>query len=697
MSSVVSYSTQGRTGIITVDSPPVNALSIAVRQGILDALFQGAEDATVDALVLICAGRTFIAGADITEFDKPAEHPWLDEVILALETSTKPVIAAIHGTALGGGLETALGCHYRVGVAGARCGLPEVTLGIVPGAGGTQRLPRLIGPEAALDMIASGAPIPAARALALGLLDAIVEDDLLEGAIAYARGIVDSGAAPRRVRDLEDKLVGFDAGIFETARAHYAQRMRGFNAPQRAIDCVEIATKLPIEAGLQKEREIFELCLRSDQSAAQRHIFFAERAAGKIPDVPKDTPVREIKSAAVIGAGTMGGGIAMNFANAGIPVCLMDATQEGLDRGIATISKNYTSGVKKGRMTQQQMEATLALIRPTLHYADLSDVDIVIEAVFEEMDLKKTVFRELDAVCKPTAVLATNTSTLDIDEIAASTSRPEQVIGLHFFSPANIMKLLEIVRGAKTAKDVIATAFALSKAIRKVGVLVGVCDGFVGNRMVHPYIREALFLLEEGATPEQVDRAIYDFGMAMGPHAMSDLAGLDVGWRIRKRQAATRPADERYCEIADKICENGHYGQKTGRGFYIYDPATRKASPDPDVEALCVAESERKGIVRRPITDEEIVERCIYALVNEGARILEEGIALRASDIDVIYVFGYGFPAFRGGPMHYADAVGLDKVYQRICAFHAEHGKLWEPAPLLARLAESGGTFSAGG
>ena len=697
MNSPVSYATRGRTGIVTVDSPPVNALSIAVRQGILDALFQGAEDTAVDSLVLLCAGRTFIAGADITEFDKPPEHPWLDEVIAALEASAKPVVAAIHGTALGGGLETALGCHYRVGVAGARCGLPEVTLGIVPGAGGTQRLPRLIGPEATLDMIASGVPVPAARALELGLLDAIVDGDLLEGAIKFIRDVVESGAPLRRICDMDGKLSGFDAGIFDSARAQYAQRMRGFNAPQRAIDCVEIATRTPIEEGLRKEREIFELCLRSNQSAAQRHIFFAERAASKIPDVPKDTPVRELKLAAVIGAGTMGGGIAMNFANAGIPVFLMDATQEGLDRGLATIAKNYASGVKKGRMTQEKMDATMALIRPTLRYADLSDADIVIEAVFEEMDLKKTVFKELDAVCKPSAVLATNTSTLDINEIAASTSRPEQVIGLHFFSPANIMKLLEIVRGKKTAKDVIATAFALSKAIRKVGVLVGVCDGFVGNRMVHPYIREALFLLEEGATPQQVDNAIYQFGMAMGPHAMSDLAGLDVGWRIRKRQASTRPADERYCDIADKICENGHYGQKTGRGFYIYDPATRQSSPDPEVEAMCVAESQRKGIPRRTITDDEIVERCIYALVNEGARILEEGIALRASDIDVIYVFGYGFPAYRGGPMHYADAIGLDKVYQKICAFHAEHGKLWEPAPLLARLAKSGGTFSGGG
>ncbi|MBX3176104.1 MAG: enoyl-CoA hydratase/isomerase family protein [Candidatus Hydrogenedentes bacterium] len=693
MPSVVQYSAREKSGIITIDSPPVNALSAAVRQGILDALYRANEDESVDAVVLICAGRTFIAGADITEFDRAPEHPWLDEVIAGLESSAKPVVAAIHGTALGGGLETALGCHYRVAVAGARCGLPEVSLGIVPGAGGTQRLPRLIGPEPALEIIASGAPIPAAHALALGLIDQIVDGDLLEGAIAFIRDAVAQGGPHRRVRDLEEKLSGFDPGIFDAARAQFAKKQRGFNAPQRAIDCVEIATKTPIEDGLRREREIFDLCLRSDQSIAQRHIFFAERAASKIPDVPKETPVLPVRSAAVIGAGTMGGGIAMNFANADIPVYLMDATREGLDKGLAVIAKNYASGVKKGRMTQEKMDATMALITPTLSYGDLADVDIVIEAVFEEMDLKKAVFGELDRICRKDAILATNTSTLDVNEIAASTSRPEQVIGLHFFSPANIMRLLEIVRGEKTSKEVIATAFALSKTIRKVGVLAGVCDGFIGNRMVHPYIREALFLLEEGATPKQVDDAIYQCGMAMGPHAMSDLAGLDVGWRIRKRQAATRPADERYCAIADLICERGHYGQKTGRGFYIYDPETRAATPDPEVEALCVAESERQGIARRSISDEEIVERCIYALVNEGARILEEGIALRASDIDVVYVYGYGFPAFRGGPMHYAEGIGLDKVYARICAFHAEHGKLWEPAPLLARLAAGSGRF----
>ncbi len=695
MSEVVSYSTDGNVGIITIDSPPVNALSVAVRRGIMASFSSGLQDGSVAALVLICSGRTFIAGADITEFDRAPESPWLDEVIDVIEGGDKPAVAAIHGTALGGGLETALACHYRVALSSARCGLPEVHLGIVPGAGGTQRLPRLIGPEAAVEMIASGVPVGAARALELGLIDQIIEGDLREGAVAFARELIEAGKGPRRIRDMSEMVTGVDPALFVGVRNAYAKKRRGFDSPQRAIDCVEIATQTDIDAGLAKERAIFDACLSSAQSKAQRHIFFAERMASKIPDVPKDTPVRIIESAAIIGAGTMGGGIAMNFASVGIPVLLMDATQDGLDRGMAIIAKNYASGVKKGRMTQAQMDATMALIQPTLSYDDLSAVDIVIEAVFEEMDIKKTVFAELDRVCKADAILATNTSTLDIDEIAASISRPEQVIGLHFFSPANIMKLLEIVRGAKTAKEVIATAFQLSKMIRKIGVLVGVCDGFVGNRMVHPYINESMFLLEEGATPSQVDGAIYNFGMAMGPHAMSDLAGLDVGWRIRQRQASTRPADERYCSIADKICEQGNYGQKTGRGFYLYDPATRAASADPEVEALCVSEGQEKGIARRDISDAEIVERCIYALINEGARILEEGIALRASDIDVIYVYGYGFPAFRGGPMHYADTVGVAEVYRRICEFHEEHGTLWEPAPLLKQLAELGGTFAA--
>lgn len=692
---MVKYSRQDNVGVITVDNPPVNALSLGVRKGILACLDEGLHDAEADALVLICAGRTFIAGADITEFSTGIKDPFLDVVIAGLEDSVKPVIAAIHGTALGGGLETALGCHYRVAVASAKCGLPEVTLGIIPGAGGTQRLPRLIGAEAAVRIIASGVPIGAAEAVELGLLDAVVEGDLLEGAVAFAKDVAAEDRGTRRVRDLSVPECAPE--VFENIRAEFAKIRRGFEAPQRAIDAVEAATKTNIEEGLEKERELFLECMMSEQSAAQRHIFFAERLASKIPDVPADTPSQKIKTAAVIGAGTMGGGIAMNFANAGIPVFVIESTQEALDKGLSTVRKNYESGVKKGRMTQENFEKTMAIITPTLDYGDLKDVDIVIEAVFEEMGVKKEVFGKLEAVCKPEAILATNTSTLDVNEIAATVSRPEKVIGLHFFSPANIMKLLEIVRGEKTSTETIATSFALAKTIRKVAVLVGVCDGFVGNRMVHPYIREALFLLEEGAVPAQVDKAIADFGVAMGPFAMSDLAGLDIGWRIRKRQAATRPEDERYSAIADKICEMGRYGQKTGAGFYTYEAGSRAATPDPEIDALCIAESGAVGIERHDISDEEIVERCIYALINEGARILEEGIALRSSDIDVIYIYGYGFPVYRGGPMHYADTVGVKKVYEKVCEFHEKHGKLWEPAPLLKQLAESGGRFDSFG
>jgi len=694
MADIVTYARQGQVGILTIDNPPVNAMGHGVRLGLAEGMKTALADSDAKAVVVICAGSTFIAGADIKEFNAPPLEPFHDEVIAALEDSPKPVIAAIHGTALGGGLETALGCHYRVAVASAKCGLPEVSLGIIPGAGGTQRLPRLIGVEAAANIIATGVPVGAKEALALGLVDEIVPGDLLAGAVAFAEKLLAAGKGPRRVRDLSDKLADATPELFAKLRAGMAKAKKGFEAPQRAIDAVELATKLPIEEGLNKEKEIFYNALVSPQSMSLRHFFFAERTASKVPDVPRDTPVRPLKKAAVIGSGTMGGGIAMNFANAGVPVILMDSSQEFLDRGLATIKKNYASTVSKGKMTQEKMDGLLALIQPSLDYNDLKDVDIVIEAVFEEMEIKKEVFTKLDAVCKPGAILATNTSTLDINLIAAITKRPEDVIGLHFFSPANIMKLLEIVRGEKTAKDVIATSFALAKVIKKTAVLVGVCDGFVGNRMVDPYIREAMFLLEEGAMPWQVDEAMQEFGMAMGPFAMSDLAGLDIGWRIRKRQAATRPKDQRYAEIGDEICELGRYGQKTGAGYYKYDPATRARSADPEIEKLILETSAKKGIARREISNAEIVERLIYALVNEGAFILEEKIAQRPSDIDVIYVYGYGFPAYRGGPMFYADLVGLSEVYAKVQAFHETHGKLWTPAPLLKQLAESGGRFA---
>ncbi|MDZ4860480.1 MAG: 3-hydroxyacyl-CoA dehydrogenase NAD-binding domain-containing protein [Candidatus Hydrogenedentes bacterium] len=695
MSQLVTYSRKGAIGFITVDNPPVNALSVGVRRGIVDCLKQGADDADAKALVLICAGRTFIAGADITEFGRPLEEPDLNAVIAALENSPKPVIAAIHGTALGGGLETALGCHYRCAAPSAQVGLPEVKLGIVPGAGGTQRLPRIAGVKAALEMITGGDPIPAAKAHALGIVDEII-DEKLEGAAAFAEKVVAEKRPLRRIRDLHEKLAEGkqSPGIFDEFRKVLAQTKRGFEAPQRGVDAVEAAVTLPFDKGLEREREIFGECLFSPQSFAQRHIFFAERQVSKIPDIPKDQSTLPIRSAAVIGAGTMGGGIAMNFVNAGIPVVLIDSSQEFIDKGLGVIKKNYANTVSKGKLTQEKMDQRMGLITPATSYDAIKNVDIVVEAVFEEMDIKKEVFKKLDAVCKPEAILATNTSTLDVNEIAAATSRPDKVIGLHFFSPANVMKLLEIVRAEKTSKETLATALALAKTIKKVGVVVGVCDGFVGNRMIHGYVREAMFLLEEGALPQQVDKVLYDFGFPMGPLQMSDLAGLDVGWRIRKRQAATRPKDERYSAIGDKLCEQGRYGQKTGAGFYKYEPGNRSPISDPEVESLIVAESKAQGITRRDISDEEILKRCIYPLINEGARILEEGIALRASDIDVIYIYGYGFPVFRGGPMFYADSTGVDSVCGDVRKFFTTQGKLWEVAPLLERMAREGKNFT---
>jgi len=691
MGEPVTYSRTNSVGFIIVDNPPVNALSAGVRRGIAACLKTGINDPAAKALVLMCAGRTFIAGADITEFGRPFEAPDLNDVITALESSSKPVIAAIHGTALGGGLETALGCHFRCAAASAQFGLPEVKLGLVPGAGGTQRLPRVAGVRVALEIISSGDPIPASRALEAGIIDEII-DDKLEEAAAFAEKVVRENRPLRKIRDISAGPQ--DPSIFDEFRKALAKSKRGFDAPQRCVDCVQAAVELPFEKGLAREREIFAECLASVQSAAQLHIFFAEREVSKIPDVPKDTPACPINTAAIIGAGTMGGGIAMCFANAGIRVLLMDSSQELLDKGLGTIRKNYQATVSKGRLPQAKMDKCMELIQPTLSYDALKDVDLVVEAVFEEMELKKVVFGKLDKACKPDALLATNTSTLDVNEIAAATARPENVIGLHFFSPANIMKLLEIVRGSRTSKETIATSIALAKKIRKVGVLVGVCDGFVANRMLAGYIREASFLLEEGALPQQVDKVIYDFGLPMGPFQMGDLAGLDIGWRIRKRQAATRPKEERYSAIADKLCEQGRLGQKTNAGFYKYEAGNRTPQPDPDVEALIVAESKAKGIARRVISEQEILERCIYPLINEGARILEDGIALRSGDIDVIFIYGFGFPVYRGGPMFYADSVGIDTVYSRILEFQKQHGKLWAPAPLLERLAREGKAFS---
>src|SRR5882724_6924710 len=699
MSELVKYSNQGGIGVITVDNPPVNALSPGVPEGIMAAVKHAQTDDSVRALVLIGSGRTFIAGADIREFGKITSGERKDkfsltELMLVMEDSTKPVICAIHGTAFGGGLEVAMGAHYRVAVPSAQVGQPEVKLGLIPGAGGTQRLPRLAGVAKAVEMCAFGEPVKAPAALEAGIVDRIVEGDLLGGAIAFAREVLAKGEKPRKPRERNEKLAALSStAVFAAAREQARKTRRGMMAPLAAIESVENAIQFPFEQGCKKEMELFMKCLFSDQSKAMIHAFFGEREVAKIPFLPKDTPVREIHKAAVIGAGTMGGGITMNYINAGIPVILKEATQEALDRGVAIIRKNYANSVKKGRFPQSVMDQRMALIRPQLTYDGFEEADIIAEAVFEGMALKKQVFAEIDRLAKPDAILATNTSTLDIDQIASATSRPHMVIGHHYFSPANVMRLIEIVRGKATSPEVIATSMALAKKLNKVGVLVGNCRGFVGNRRIHCYGREAQFLVEEGAAPEAVDKALYDFGMAMGPLAMGDLAGLDVGWRIRKEYKHLEDSTVRHAFLGDALCEMGRYGQKTGAGWYRYDE-NRNPSPDPEVTALIEKLTRQAGIERRAIGADEIVERTIYALVNEGAKILEEGFALRAVDIDIIYLNGYGFPVYRGGPMWYADTVGLKKVYDRVCEFEAKHGKLWTPAPLLKRLAESGTSFA---
>lgn len=693
MSEFAGLTKQGYIGVITIDNPPVNALGLGVRKGILSCLEEASKDDDIKAIVLTCAGRTFIAGADISEFDKPMEEPGLLAPLDALESSSKPVIAAIHGTALGGGLEVALACHYRCAVASAQVGFPEVLLGLIPGAAGTQRLPRVVGPEQALAMITSGIPITAGKANELGLIDHIVDGDLLEGAVAFAGEIVAENRGLVKVRDMNDKVTDVNPEIFSAARAKFAKSKRNFNAPQRCIDAIEAACTLPFDEGLKKESEMFAQLVTSAQSAAQRHIFFAERAAAKISDVPKNTPLKEIGSVGIIGAGTMGGGISMNFASAGIPVKIFDTNAEGLERGMGIIKKNYENTMNRGKLTQAQVDSAVALITPVSSYDDFADVDMIVEAVFEDMDVKKEVFRELDKVCKDECILATNTSTLDINVIAAETKRPEWVIGMHFFSPANIMKLLEVVRGDKTNAVTLATTMAIAKKIKKVGVVVGVCDGFVGNRMMHPYRADAIFLAEEGASPQQIDSAIYSWGMAMGPMAMNDLAGLDISWAIRKGKP--KPEGLRYSEIPDRICEMGRFGQKTSAGWYQYEEGSRTPLPDPEIQKLIADAAKEAGIEQREITDEEVVERTIYAMINMGARVLEEGFAQRASDIDVIFVNGYGFPIYRGGPMFYADTVGLKTVYDKICEFNdRESDNRWEPAPLLKKLAEEGGTFN---
>jgi 3-hydroxyacyl-CoA dehydrogenase len=699
MSELVNYTRRGPVAVITINNPPVNALSPGVPEGIAKGIESATADPEVKAIVVIGGGRTFIAGADIKEFGKvtSGEKPRfsLNSVLETIENSTKPVVMAIHGTAFGGGLEVAMAGHYRVAAPSAQVGQPEVKLGIIPGAGGTQRLPRLAGVAKAVEMCALGEPIDAKAANAAGVIDKLIDGDLLEGAIAFAQEVAAKPIV--KTRDRKEKLAdgAGNTAIFAVAREQARKTKRGQMAPLAAIDAVEAATKLSFEEGLAREAEIFRVCLFSTQSKALIHAFFGERAVSKIPDVPKETKTHDIKRAAVIGAGTMGGGIAMNYANAGIPVIVKETAQDALDRGIATIRKNYENSVKKGRFSQAVMDQRMALITPQLTYDGFDQADIIVEAVFEGMALKKEIFAAIDKIAKPDCVLASNTSTLSIDEIASATGRPQMVIGHHFFSPANVMRLLEIVRGAKTSKEVIATSMALAKKLNKVGVLAGNCRGFIGNRMIHCYGREAQFLIEEGAAVEQVDGAIYDFGLAMGPLAMGDLAGLDVGWRIRKEFKHLEKPGVRIPHVADALCELGRFGQKTGKGYYAYD-ANRKPSPDPEVTALIEKVAKDHGIQRHSVTNEEIIERTIYALVNEGARILEEGIALRAVDIDIVYLNGYGFPAWRGGPMFYADTIGLKNVLAKVEEFEKRHGSdLWAPAPLLKKLAEAGKTFES--
>jgi 3-hydroxyacyl-CoA dehydrogenase len=700
MNDLVSLKLHDGVAVIAIDNPPVNALSPGVPEGIFSAVEAAERNPSVRAIVVVGSGRTFIAGADIKELELAASGrgagPNLHALLEKIEDCPKPVVMALHGTALGGGLEVAMAGHYRVASPDAQAGQPEVNLGIIPGAEGTQRLPRLVGIAAAVDLCVSGKPVRSPEALRLGLIDRIIDGDLLAGAIAFAHEMAERGAPHPKTRKRNDKLgsAPVNAPIFVAGREQARKTRRNMTAPLAAIDALEAAAALPFEEGCKKERQLLFECLASDQCRALIHAFFAERAVAKIPGIPKETVTYNIRKAAIIGAGTMGGGIAMACANAGIAVLLKEVEPAALERGMATIRKNYRSSVNKGRFPQETMDQRMALIHPQLSYDGFEEADLIVEAAFEGMDLKQRIFSEIDKIAKPDCVLATNTSTLDIDRIAEATSRPGMVIGLHFFSPANVMRLVEIVRGKATGKEVMATALALAKKLGKVGVVVGNCRGFVGNRMMFPYMREAQFLAEEGATPAQVDQALYDFGMAMGIFAVDDMGGIDLAWRVRQEYKHLEKPGVRVPLVPDKLYAMGRYGQKTGAGWYRYDE-NRKASPDPEVDALIEKTAREAGIERRQISSQEIVERCIYTLINEGARILEEGYALRAADIDVIYIAGYGFPAYRGGPMWHADTVGLKKVYQRIREFHERYGELWEPAPLLKRLAERGETFAS--
>ena len=686
INDVTDFSVHDGIGVLSLNSPPVNALSAAVREGLLGGMQAAAADESVRAVVLVCRGRTFIAGADITEFGGKAKGPGLPELQAAIEDSTKPVVAAIHGTALGGGLEVALCCHYRVAVPSARCGLPEVNLGLLPGAGGTQRLPRIVGVERALAMMTSGEHVPAAACVELGLVDAMLPEGELEpAAIAFAQQVVAESRPLRRVRESDEKLEAARGKpeIFASFRASIARKTRGFLAPEYNVRCVEAAVTMPFEEGLAVERELFTELLTGPQSLAQRHVFFAEREIWKIPDVPRDTSQIDVQSVGIVGAGTMGGGIAMNFANVGLPVTLVETNQEALDRGLGIIRANYERTASRGKLTPKQVEERVGLIGGSLDLESLGEVDLVIEAVFESMALKKEIFARLDGIAKPGAILATNTSALDVNEIASATSRPDAVIGLHFFSPANVMRLVEVVRGEATSKPVIATSMALAKKIGKNAALVGVCQGFVGNRILAARQAQANALIQEGAMPWDVDRVLFDFGFPMGPFAMSDLAGLDIGWNKEKSKGET---------VRDVLCEMDRRGQKTGAGFYDYDEK-RVATPSPVVEEIIRDFAGRGGAKARTVNDDEILERCLYPMINEGIKILAEGMAIRASDIDVIWISGYGWPAYRGGPMFYAQQVGLAAVLARLQALQKEYGDAFAPAPLLEQMVNEDKSF----
>lgn len=676
--------------MITVNNPPVNALSQSVREGLKKFIEKADRDRDCRAIVISCAGRTFIAGADIKEFGKPPLQPYLPDVIARIESCEKPVVAAIHGTALGGGFEVALACHYRIALNTAAVGLPEVHLGLLPGASGTQRLPRLIGARQAMEIMLSGNPVRAKRALELGAIDRVADsEDLLAEAISFAEESVAAG--PRRIRELEVPAV--DPQIFDAMRKEIAAKTRGLMSPELIIQCVEIATNSAFDEGIEFEREAFLECLASPQSDGLRHAFFAERQVGKVPGIAKNVVERSLDSVAVIGAGTMGAGIAYACLSAGLGVRLLDNDSEGLARGVKTIQDLFSAGVQRGKISESGAREGLKRFSSSQNYEDIADVDVVIEAVFESMSIKKEVFGVLDNVIRPGAILATNTSTLSIDDIAATTRRPEDVIGLHFFSPAHIMRLLEIVRGANTGNDVVATSLSLARKLGKIGVVVGNCFGFVGNRMLYGYGRENQLMLLEGAAPEYIDQVLVDWGMAMGPNAVGDLAGLDVGYKVR-RERTDLPDDPRFYRVADMLAESGRYGQKSGKGMYLYEKGSRKPLPDPDVAAMIRQEAKRLGVEQREIPEQEVIERCIYGLVVEGARILEEGIAPRSGDVDVVWMNGYGFPRYRGGPMHYADTIGLDKVFERVCEFRERFGPMyWEPPEPLQTLGTSGGTF----